>query len=163
MAVQHQDSYMTTTTALSQTRAELTSESQDFLQTVLDFEGDYAFREPKQELRDAIAREQAKAEAKYKEQLKKQEELAEMKKKAREEQKKIAELHHQLHIVKEQAKIEECQKCKAETMKESYERVKAVEEEKQRQYDEYTKNVQEQIKQAIGGDTAIDLSSLGLG
>lgn len=65
MAVQqHQGNIIdtATTNALSQTRAELATETGDFLQTVLDFEGDYAFREPKQELRDAIAREQEKAE-----------------------------------------------------------------------------------------------------
>ena len=120
MAVQqHQGNIIdTATTALSQTRAELAAETGDFLQTVLDFEGDYAFREPKQELRDAIAREQEKAETQYKEQLKKKDELAKMKKEAREEEKKIAELHRKLHEVKQQQKVEECQKCKADTMKE---------------------------------------------
>ena len=99
-----------------------------------------------------MAREQEKAETQYKEQLKKKDELAKMKKEAREEEKKIAKLHHQLHKVKEQQKVEECQKCKTDTMKESYGRVKAVEEEKQKQYDEYTKQTQEFIKKAIGGD-----------
>lgn len=41
-----------------------------------------------------------------------------MKKEAREEEKKIAELNRKLHEVKQQQKVEECKKCKADTMKE---------------------------------------------